>query len=108
MFDFSYLLTVSKGVEDEVRIPINQQEKQDQPSRTKASVLSKGKAAHLSVEQVCKILQTNLNNGLSSEEAERRLKKYGSNTLPEEKPLSLWKTFLKQFYDFMVLISFLY
>jgi len=94
-----------EGLEDEVRIPINQQGKQEpQQPLTKASVLSKGRAAHISIEDVCKILQTSHHNGLSTEEAERRLKKYGPNALPQEKPLSLWRIFVKQFYDFMVLI----
>jgi Ca2+-transporting ATPase len=35
--------------------------------------------------------------GLSSAEAETRLKKYGANTLPEQASITLWQRFLRQF-----------
>ncbi len=43
-------------------------------------------------------------NGLSSEEAAARLAKDGPNTLGEEKKKPLWKRFLSQFADAMVII----
>ena len=55
-------------------------------------------------EEVCKELQTNLLNGLSSEEAQSRFEKYGPNALREAKKQSIVVKFLKQFLDFMVII----
>jgi len=49
----------------------------------------------LKIEEVLEILETGF-LGLSSEEAEKRLKKYGKNILPEEKR-SLLGVFFKQF-----------
>lgn len=42
-----------------------------------------------------------LMNGLSKEEAERRLKKYGPNVLHKKKKISPFKLFLSQFNDFI-------
>jgi len=47
------------------------------------------------IEEVLEILETDF-LGLSQEEAEKRLAKYGKNILPEEKK-SFWFIFLKQF-----------
>jgi len=49
----------------------------------------------LKIEEVLEILETDF-LGLSQEEAEKRLIKYGKNILPEEKK-SFWFIFLKQF-----------
>jgi len=35
--------------------------------------------------------------GLSSEEAQARLKEYGPNALPEKPPVTLWQRFISQF-----------
>ncbi|MBO4638077.1 MAG: cation-translocating P-type ATPase [Clostridiales bacterium] len=53
---------------------------------------------------VIKDLSTDPDKGLTSEEAEKRLKEYGRNTLGEEKKVPLWKRFLLQFADAMVII----
>ncbi len=50
----------------------------------------------LSVEKTLQELKSNI-NGLSEEEAEKRLKKFGLNKLPEEKMFSRLKLFLGQF-----------
>jgi len=42
--------------------------------------------------------------GLSREEAYRRLEKYGPNTLKEEKKISPWEIFLGQFKNFLILL----
>jgi Ca2+-transporting ATPase len=42
--------------------------------------------------------------GLSIEEAEKRLKKFGLNELSEKKKIPAWLHFLYQFKDFMILI----
>ena len=48
------------------------------------------------VEEVWKQLETSP-EGLSREEAARRLERYGPNTLKEEKRISPWELFLGQF-----------
>lgn len=57
-----------------------------------------------SIEQTLNELNTNENTGLSSEEASRRLAEHGPNSLGEEKRTPLWKRFLAQFADAMVII----
>ncbi len=42
--------------------------------------------------------------GLSSEEAKKRLEKYGYNEIKEEKKISPWKIFIEQFRSFMIYI----
>ena len=54
--------------------------------------------------EVCEELQTNLNEGLSTEEAKTRFEKHGPNALKEAKKQPLIVKFLKQFLDFMVII----
>jgi Ca2+-transporting ATPase len=56
----------------------------------------------LKIEEVLEILETDF-LGLSQEEAEKRLAKYGKNILPEEKK-SLWFIFLKQFKNIFNLV----
>ena len=55
-------------------------------------------------ESVIKELQTDIKAGLTKTEADKRLAKYGPNSLGEEKKVPLWKRFLGQFADAMVLI----
>ena len=57
-----------------------------------------------SAEQVAQELETDLVKGLSSNEASLRYAKNGPNTLGEEKKVPLWKRFLQQFADAMVVI----
>ena len=57
-----------------------------------------------SAEEVLKTLETDSKSGLSSQEAEARLAKFGKNSLGEEKKVPLWKKFLSQFADAMVII----
>ncbi len=49
-------------------------------------------------------LASDADKGLTTSEAQRRLLEYGLNTLGEKKPTPLWKRFLEQFADAMVLI----
>lgn len=43
-------------------------------------------------------------SGLSKAEATKRLKEFGPNELEEKKKVPAWLLFLKQFYDFMIII----
>jgi len=52
---------------------------------------------NLSIEEVTKILKTDLKEGLTEKEVRERREKFGPNKLPEEKPLSSLKIFLEQF-----------
>ena len=57
-----------------------------------------------SIEDTCKILQTNLKTGLKSEQIEQKRNKYGANELQEKKKKSLFVKFLEQFKDFMIIV----
>lgn len=57
-----------------------------------------------SVEDTLKSLQVNTNTGLSSKEASKRQKKYGTNELESPKKQSLLLKFISQFADFMILV----
>ena len=58
----------------------------------------------LSVDEVRKNLRTNINIGLTYEEAKRRLEKNGPNKLESKKKESIFIRFIKQFNDFMIII----
>jgi Ca2+-transporting ATPase len=49
-------------------------------------------------------LKAELNRGLSAAEAQQRLARYGYNELPSGKKTPLWRLFLAQFNDFVVLL----
>ena len=57
-----------------------------------------------SAQQVVADLKTNESTGLTKAEAQERLEKFGPNSLGEEKKVPLWKRFLAQFADAMVII----
>lgn len=57
-----------------------------------------------SPDQIAEELGVDLKNGLSSEEAAKRLEQYGPNKLPEGKKKSLASMFLAQLKDFMIYI----
>lgn len=56
------------------------------------------------IEQIRKDLKTNLNLGLTNEEAVKRQKEQGLNKLEDKKKESIIIKFLKQFNDFMIII----
>lgn len=62
------------------------------------------KAYAFKKERVLEDLRSDETFGLSQTEAEKRLIQYGLNSLGEEKRTPLWKRFLSQFADAMVLI----
>ena len=56
----------------------------------------------LEVQDIAKKLETNSENGISNQEAKKRLEKYGPNQLQEEKGRSPIMIFLEQFKDFII------
>ena len=56
----------------------------------------------LTIEEACHKLQTDLRHGLSSAEANQRLRKHGLNKLPDPTPTSPFVIFLRQFSSFIV------
>ena len=56
------------------------------------------------VEEVAEALGTDPKRGLTSQEAQARLERYGSNELQERPRISFWKMLLEQFNQFLVLI----
>ena len=57
-----------------------------------------------SVAKTIEDLNTNIENGLSSDEAKARTKTYGLNELKAKKKKSLFQKFLEQFKDFMIIV----
>ena len=58
----------------------------------------------ISIKETCERLKTNTLNGLTNEEVEERIKRYGENKLTEKKTESILVKFFKQFNDFMIII----
>lgn len=54
-------------------------------------------AYNLDLKEIESVYQTNLKNGISEEEAEKRLKAWGANKIPFKKPASYLSIFLEQF-----------
>ena len=57
-----------------------------------------------SVEDTCKILETNLEDGLNNEQVLSKRQKHGYNELAQKKKKSLIVKFLEQFKDFMIIV----
>ena len=55
------------------------------------------------ISEIFKELRINVNLGLSEKEVEKRLEEYGLNNLKEKKKESLFKKFIKEFNDFMII-----
>lgn len=58
----------------------------------------------MNVEEIKENLRTNINIGLTDEEAKKRLEKCGLNKLEDKKKESIFIRFIKQFNDFMIII----
>ncbi len=56
----------------------------------------------LDTNDICLEFKTNLQSGLTTNEVENRLEKYGLNQLPEQKRTSPLKIFLRQFSNFII------
>ncbi len=61
----------------------------------------------MTADEVAKDLGTSTEQGLSPEEVKQRLEKYGHNKLREKKRTPIWKIFLSQFKDTLVLVLIL-
>ena len=59
---------------------------------------------NMDIEEIKKELETDDKNGLTQEQINERLLKYGKNLLKEKKKKSMFSLFIEQFKDFMVLI----
>jgi len=59
-----------------------------------------------SVNDVISELNTDIENGLTSQEAEERLKKYGPNKLVEKKKKSVFRVFIEQMNNPMIFVLF--
>lgn len=57
-----------------------------------------------SIEETTKELNTDIHNGLSKSESEKRLQQYGENKLVGEKEKTILQMFFDQFKDFLVII----
>lgn len=57
----------------------------------------------LDIEKTIETLDSSL-IGLNSSEAERRLQEHGKNEITEQKKKPVWKMFLQQFADFMIVV----
>lgn len=58
----------------------------------------------LSPDEAARHLEVDPNTGLSEEEAEQRKDRFGPNDIREHRGRSLWRMFLDQFTDFMILV----
>ena len=57
-----------------------------------------------SLSEIERYFRTNVEKGLTNEEAEKRTKEYGENKLADKNKESLFVKFIKQFNDFMIII----
>ena len=66
--------------------------------------MEKKKWYDISVEDTVKILNTDLQNGLTSEEVTKRIEENGYNELIQKKKKTFLEKFLAQFKDFMIIV----
>lgn len=64
----------------------------------------KSEMYNLTSDEVCQKLDTNIDEGLSAEEAQRRLSEYGHNEFDEIRHTSLIVKFFNQFKSFMIVV----
>ena len=62
------------------------------------------KAYHMSIDDLSKQLQTNLETGLNASQVEKRQKQDGENKLEEAKKKTNLEKFIDQFKDAMIII----
>lgn len=61
----------------------------------------------LTVPEVVKDWETDLQKGLTDRQIAQRIKSYGSNLLPDRKKVNVWQLFIDQFRDFMIIVLML-
>ena len=66
--------------------------------------LTKFTVHKMTVDKAVSHLNTNLKTGLTSDEAAKRLEKYGPNELDAEDEKTLWEQIVEQFEDILVRI----
>ncbi|RGD75594.1 calcium-translocating P-type ATPase, PMCA-type [Anaerofustis stercorihominis] len=59
---------------------------------------------NIKVDEIIRMLHSDEKNGLTGEEAKKRLEMYGENVLAEEKRHTFFEIFLTQFQDFLILV----
>ncbi|MCH8545607.1 MAG: cation-transporting P-type ATPase [Cryomorphaceae bacterium] len=59
---------------------------------------------HLKIDEVAEKFGSNVQKGLSTEEASERLKKHGPNALPEPPKRPAWKRLLMQFHNVLIYV----
>lgn len=58
----------------------------------------------MKTEDVCKDMQVDPGNGLTNQEAKKRLEQYGPNEIAQKKRRTIWQMFFSQFTDFLIII----
>ena len=76
--------------------------KETQEVKAQQALLNDVDPSLTDADQVAQVLNVDPRTGLSSEEAKRRLDKFGPNELASAPPVSKWKKFLQQFQDPLV------
>ena len=76
--------------------------KETQEVKAQQALLNDGDPSLTDADQVAQALNVDPRTGLSSEEAKRRLDKFGPNELASAPPVPKWKKFLQQFQDPLV------
>ena len=66
------------------------------------------KIESLEIDEVVEKLKTNINSGLSTNEANERVLKYGKNELKEKKKKSVFKIFIDELKNPMIYILFVF
>jgi Ca2+-transporting ATPase len=56
------------------------------------------------VDELIAALQADQQQGLTSDDAQARLERFGSNELAAEQPIAAWRRFLSQFQDVLVIL----
>lgn len=59
---------------------------------------------HSTIEEITEQFETNVQSGLTNEQAQSRLEHYGHNEIVEEESRTLWQKFIDQFKDFMIVV----